>query len=150
MAATPTTGSWSITDNVRADAFVHHDIDFARDSFAVMLFDRAVPASADHCSTIPGEISSVGTGYPRGGTAVTVASTAEGRRTKLYFGGEQPSFNAGIAGIEAKTAVLCDRSTDYVVAWVSLARNGSDVTTTPGNQMTLSDTVDNPILVMSP
>lgn len=139
-AAAP--GSWALMDDAR-DNLLHGQIK-VDDNFRLMLFSSHITPSSRTCSEIQGEVSGSSDGYPTGGMPVHLVSTnGANHSTKLYFGGTQPTFNAGSAGLRQNAILLCDQTTNHGLEFINL-----ETFTPPGSTLSISDTADNPVLTM--
>lgn len=121
------------------------------DTFKVMLFTNAsnVTTSSTTCTTgLTNEVGTSNTGYTTGG--VTITPSLSGTTSVTWSFGSNPTWTAGSSNLTAKWAVVCDTTSTYGLAFVTLDSGGADVTTTSGQTLTIdSDGSPGPVFTFA-
>lgn len=144
-----TAGTWTLFNDTRT--LILQGSLKTGDTFKVMLFTNAsnVTTSSTTCTTgLTNEVSATSTGYTTGGATIT--PSLSGTTSVTWSFSSNPSWTAGSANLTAKWAVLCDTTSTYGLAFVTLDSGGADVTTTSGQTLTIdSDGSPGPVFTFA-
>ena len=102
---------------------------------ALFTSSATINSSSTTYGALANEVGTTNTGYTTGGIAV--AMTQSGTTTETIVMTTAPVWTAGSANLVARTAVVYDTTSGYILCYSTLDSTPADVTATSGNTLTV-------------